>query len=310
MTLRLRGQVQLPPHLGDGGFDHGDVHLPSGRVFVAHTANGTVEVIDGIGLRHLATIDDCAEASGVLCSPDGAVVIAAARGAGHILVIDPTSIEVRRKIPVGGRPNGLAWDSLRQRVLVADVAGNSVSVVEPSTGRVLRTRELPGRPRWAAYEPTGDRYLVNVRTPAIVAVVDPESAEIVGTWPVSSAGPHGLDIDRAGQRAFVACDGSRLVTLDITTGQETDSVEIAGGPDAIWFHPKKDEVYVAIGDPGLLQVLDAEGMVVTDTIETGPGAQTTALDAQRQELFVFVPSSCSTLVFTVGLERAMGIEPT
>ncbi len=45
MALTLRGFVDLPPH-AKGGFDHGDVHLESGRVFVAHTDNGTVEIID------------------------------------------------------------------------------------------------------------------------------------------------------------------------------------------------------------------------------------------------------------------------
>jgi DNA-binding beta-propeller fold protein YncE len=96
---------------------------------MAHTANGTVEVIDGPKLRHLATIEDCDEASGVLCTPDGDAVIAAARGAGHILLIDPTTHAVRRKTPVGGRPNGLAWDSRRRRVLVA-------GELSPDAGRV------------------------------------------------------------------------------------------------------------------------------------------------------------------------------
>ena len=297
--LRLRGEVKLPAHLAEGGFDHGDVHLPTGRVFIAHTANGTVEVIDGAKLEHLATIDGCAEASGVLCDPDGHLVIAAARGAGQILAIDPTTHSVQRKISVGGRPNGLAWDSRRQRVLVADVAGNTVSIVEPSTGRIQVTSSLPGRPRWAGYESTTDRYLVNVRTPSMVAVIDAESGNIRNTWPVSSSGPHGLDIDRIARRAFVACDGGRLICLDSTIGQEVGSVEIAGGPDAIWFNPAKDHVYVAIGDPGLLQVVDTKEMAVLQTIETGAGTQTTAFDAKRQDLFIFRPSTCSVLAYAV-----------
>src|SRR5438552_3781694 len=91
MGLDLQGEVQLPSHQPPGGFDHGDVHPGSGRVYVAHTANGTVEVIDGERLEHLATIGDCAEASGVLCPAGVDLVFAAAREAGHVLVIlDPT----------------------------------------------------------------------------------------------------------------------------------------------------------------------------------------------------------------------------
>jgi hypothetical protein len=105
MALELRGEVQLPAHQGPGGFDHGDVHLGSGRVYVAHTANGTVEVIDGERLEHLATIGDCAEASGVVCPAGVDMVFAAARAAGHVLLILDSTQQVLSKIPVGGRPN-------------------------------------------------------------------------------------------------------------------------------------------------------------------------------------------------------------
>ena len=68
-TLSLRRYVALPKH-GSGGFDHGDVDISSGKVFVAHTANNAVEVIDGERLAHLATIPGCEEASGVMCAQD------------------------------------------------------------------------------------------------------------------------------------------------------------------------------------------------------------------------------------------------
>jgi hypothetical protein len=67
-TLALRQYVSLPPHQA-GDFDHGDVYLANGRVFIANTAAGTVEVVDGEHLCHLATIPGCPEASGVLCFP-------------------------------------------------------------------------------------------------------------------------------------------------------------------------------------------------------------------------------------------------
>ena len=56
-TLVLRQYIDLPFHSG-GDFDHGDVSLSSGYVFIANTAAGTVEVVDGERLRHLVTILD------------------------------------------------------------------------------------------------------------------------------------------------------------------------------------------------------------------------------------------------------------
>ena len=50
MGLRLIKQVDLPKHpFGGSGFDHGDVYNENGKVFVAHTANGSIEVIYGNG---------------------------------------------------------------------------------------------------------------------------------------------------------------------------------------------------------------------------------------------------------------------
>jgi hypothetical protein len=50
MTLVFNANVQLPKYSA-GGFDHGDVNPSSGRVFVSHTANGTVDVVDGTNRR-------------------------------------------------------------------------------------------------------------------------------------------------------------------------------------------------------------------------------------------------------------------
>src|SRR3989449_4567120 len=111
--LMLRQYIDLPFH-PEGDFDHGDVLLSNGFVFIANTAAGTVEVVDGERLRHLATIPGCPEASGVLCAQDDALIFAAAREAGKLLVIDPTTNAVRRSISVGSRPHRLAWDSLHK----------------------------------------------------------------------------------------------------------------------------------------------------------------------------------------------------
>jgi len=297
--LELGGEVQVPPHLGHGGFDHGDVYQPNGLVFVAHTANGTIEVIDGEALQHVATIPECREGSGVICPTGAGLVIAAARGAGEVLFIDPIELAVKGRVSVGGRPHGLAWDCRRGRVLVADVAGNSFSIVDGAGQRIVGAAALPGRPSWTIYDAEQDRFLVNIRDPAAVAVIDPEGATVRAIWSVSCGGPHGLDLDRAGDRAFAACDGGEMVCLSSVDGTEAAKVAIAGVPDAIWFNPAASSLYVAIAEPGLLQVIDTKRMAIAEAIKTEPGAQTTAFDVRRQDLYVFKPISCSVAAFHI-----------
>ncbi len=296
MGLTLRGYVALPPHAADG-FDHGDVDRASGQVFVAHTATGSVEVLDGERLAHLATIPGCPEASGVLCAQGDGLVFAAARGGGVVLVLDVASRAVRRTVAVGPKPNGLAWDAGRGRLLVADVEDFRARLVDPTTGDLLASAELPGRPRWCVYDRRGDRFLVNIREPACVAVLDAATLAPATQWDSPVAGPHGLDLDDAGGRAFVACDGGATVVLDLRTGRAVASVPIAGEPDAIWYDPVRERLYVAVGRPGVIQVVDCRALRVVEQVITEVGAHTTAFDPGRQRLYVFLPGSGRAAVY-------------
>jgi hypothetical protein len=93
--LALRKYIDLPFHPA-GDFDHGDVYLPNGYVFIANTAAGTVEVVDGERFHHIATVPGCPEASGVLCAQEERLVFAAARAEGKFLIIDAVSLKVLR----------------------------------------------------------------------------------------------------------------------------------------------------------------------------------------------------------------------
>jgi DNA-binding beta-propeller fold protein YncE len=299
--LTLVGRIQLPAHAA-GGFDHGDVHLPTGRVFVAHTANGTVEVLDGERLAFERTLPGCPEASGVLCTP-AERVFAAARGEGRVLVIDPHTCEVQQRLTVGPRPNGLAWDPIGGHLLVADVQAFDARLLDPATGVSLIVHELPGRPRWCVYDAPRQRFLVNVREPACVVALAAADLNEVSRIDGLPAGPHGLDLDRARDCAFVACDASVVAVLDLATDREVGRVPIAGEPDAIWFSQAAGRLYVAIGAPGLIDVVDAGSLAVVDQLATEEGAHTTAFDPQRRRLFVFLPRSCQASVYQEG-ERA------
>jgi YVTN family beta-propeller protein len=301
-TLILRQYIDLPPHPA-GNFDHGDVYLANGLVFIANTTAGSVEMVDGAQLRHLVTIPGCPEASGVLVAQEEGLVFAAARGAGKLLIIDPTTHTVLRTVPVGPRPNGLAWDPHRKHLLVADVQENRAHLVDPQAGEVIPQVQLPGRPRWAVYHQARDRFLINIREPACVAVLSADPFALVGQFPVWSPGPHGLDLDQEGHRAFVACDGGTVVMLDLTSGREQARVAIAGPPDAIWHNHQLSRLYVAIAHlgildeaPGVISVVNTRSMTVEEQIPTEVGAHTTAYDSLRQRLYVFLPS-CRVAVY-------------
>jgi DNA-binding beta-propeller fold protein YncE len=291
--------VPLPEHVS-GGFDHGDAHAASGRVFVAHTANDTVEVINGERLALEQTLVACPEGSGVLCTQDERPrVFAAARGNGTVLVFDANTCDLLRRIEVGPRPNGLAWDPLRGQLLVADVEQHDARLVDPETGACVATVGLPGRPRWCVYDSPRERFLVNIREPACVMALSAHDLQPVCRIDGLPNGPHGLDLDldQTGQRAFVACDAAMLAVIDLSNDHELGRIPFSGEPDAIWWNPHAGRLYVAIGQPGVIEVIDGRSLSVVEQVATEEGAHTTAFDHQRQRLYVFLPQSCHAAVY-------------
>jgi hypothetical protein len=54
---------------------------------------------------------------------------------------------------------------------------------------------------------------------------------------------------------------------------------------------------VAIGKPGVVDVIDGRELSVVQNVVTEEGAHTTAFDSQRNRLYVFLPQSCQAAVY-------------
>jgi DNA-binding beta-propeller fold protein YncE len=83
----------------------------------------------------------------------------------------------------------------------------------------------------------------------------------------------------------------------LTTDQEISRTQIAGEPDAIWYSSGSNALYVAIGNPGVVDVLDTRTLAVVRQVSTGKGAHTTAFDSKRRRLYVFLPATAQAAVF-------------
>jgi DNA-binding beta-propeller fold protein YncE len=72
------------------------------------------------------------------------------------------------------------------------------------------------------------------------------------------------------------------------------------GGGAFIFNASLRHLYVAIGDPGILQVFDTDTMKLLETVVTEPGAHTTAFDPDRNRVYAFLPETCRAAVFIDG----------
>src|SRR5438128_3595239 len=177
-VLDLVGYVDLPPHAGAGGFDHAAVHRRTRRVFVAHTANDAVDVIDAAAGRLVETIEGLPAVAGALVSDERDLVFTSNRGDNTVGVAAVAAPPAVARVAVGVRPNGLAYDARRHRLFVANVGDPAVpgsftvSVVDVATMAMVADVPVPGRTRWAVYDPVADVCHVNIADPPLIVALD------------------------------------------------------------------------------------------------------------------------------------------
>jgi DNA-binding beta-propeller fold protein YncE len=304
MTLRHLGFVDLPPHVGSGGFDHAAVHEPTGRIYVAHTANDAVDVIDTDARKCIGSVGKLTAVAGALVATAPDLVFTSNRGENTVGIFSPDDVTSVEKIGVGIKPNGLAYDPGRARLLAAHVGDPAipgsctVSVVDVRARKRIADVVVAGRTRWTVYDPIAGAFFVNIMDPPQIVMV--EAGEPVGirrVIPMPHAGPHGLDIDVTRRRLFCACDAAVLVEVDADTGAVVATETIAGVPDVVFFNAALGRLYVAIGDPGVIEVFDTAPLRRHETVATEAGAHTLSFDATRNVVCAFLPGSHRAAVY-------------
>ena len=105
------------------------------------------------------------------------------------------------------------------------------------------------------------------------------------------------DLDPATGRLFCACDAGVLIAIDAASGRVLADVALSGAPDVIFLNQRTGHLYVAIGDPGVIDIIDIAAMRREDVVPTEAGAHTLALDRKRSKVYAFLPQSHRAAVF-------------
>ncbi len=310
MALEEVGEIALPPHAKAGGFDHAAVHAGRSRLYVAHTTNDALDIVDCVTDRYLGSIPALPGVAGVLVSEARDLVFTSNRGEDTVAWFSPADEDRLVRVAVGARPNGLVYDPRRNLLLAANSGDParpgswSVSVVDVAARAVIAEVPSPGRTRWAVFDADAEAFHVNIVDPPQIIVLEArEPRRIARTIPIPVSGPHGLDLDPGTRRLFCACDGQALVTVDGRSGRLLAQADLGGVPDVVFVNPALGHVYVAIGDPGVIEVFETDPMRHVQTVPTEPGAHTLAFDQTRHRVYALLPMSHRAAVYVDGERR-------
>ncbi len=304
MALKHAGYIELPQHVKRGGFDHAAVHRGMGRLYLAHTVNDAIDVVDCRTHQYLHSIPHLTGVAGALVSEEQDLVFTSNRGEDTVGIFSPAHENKLVKVAVGTHPNGLAYDPARSLLLAANIGDPAIpgsftiSLVDVEKRALIADVPVPGRTRWAVFDAETEVFYVNIaHPPQIVAIESKSPGQVARAFPIPVAGPHGLDLDTGTRRLYCACDGKQLVSVGSQSGDILSQLETSGVPDVVFFNPGLKRLYVAIGDPGVIEVFETETMRRLETVPTERGAHTIAFDPDHNTVYAFLPESHRAAVY-------------
>ncbi len=271
---------------------------------MAHTANDAVDVIDIAAQKYVGSIGNLTAVAGALVAPGPDLIVTSNRGENTVAWFGPDDRAAVDRIGVGIRPNGLAYDPRRGRLLVAHVGdpaipgSATVAIVDVRARKRIIDIPVAGRTRWTIYDAAADAFHVNIADPPQIVVIG--ASDPVGIRrivPIAHAGPHGLDLDIVRRRLFCACDAGVLLEVHADGGTTLGAETIAGVPDVVFLDAVLGRVYVAIGDPGVIEVFDTTPLRRHEIIPTELGAHTLSFDGARHVVCAFLPGSHRAAVY-------------
>src|SRR5919201_4725803 len=158
MVLQRQTDIDLPAHRKAGGFDHAAVHRASARVYVAHTANDALDVIDGATARYLHSIPHLTGVAGALVSDERHLAFTSNRGENTVGIFALDAEAELVKVAVGIGTSGLAYDQCGVLLLAVNIGdpeqpgSQTVSLVDVGKRALVATVAVPGRTRWTVFD--------------------------------------------------------------------------------------------------------------------------------------------------------------
>src|SRR5262249_48914797 len=162
MALKHLGYVDLPAHVGSGGFDHAAVYQATGLVYVAHTANDAIDVIDMPTRKHVRTIVGLTAVAGALVDDASGLVFTLESRRRHCRHLLRECRAARRQ---GGRRPEAERTLVRSRPQAAalgarrdpkEPGSTTVSVIDVAKRQRIADVPVAGRTRWTVYDPRAD----------------------------------------------------------------------------------------------------------------------------------------------------------
>ena len=295
----LRAQDKAPLELSQsismdiqGKIDHLAVDVQGKRLFVAASANNSVQVIDLAQGKVVHKIEGLAEPQGIAWMPDLKRLAVACGEDGSCRIYDGDSYKLLKSIDFKKDGDNVRYDAEAKRLYVAHEAGG-LGIVDAEKMEKVGDIKLDGHPESFQLEKGGKRIFVNVPDARHIAVVDREKGAVLARWPLEKLeANYPMALDEASHRLLVGCrKPSKVLILDTETGKEVAQLTISRDTDDLFIDPPSRRIYLTAGE-GFIDTIeqkDADHYKRIWAQTTAAGARTSLFVPDLGTLYVAVP---------------------
>jgi YVTN family beta-propeller protein len=287
-TLKKVAAFDVP---GPGGkrFDYLAIDPDDHYLLSAHLAADRTYVIDLRTNAVVATVSDTPGVEGIEYVPELQKFYTSNAGDNTIGVVDLKTMKVVKKLPTEAKPDGSAYAAPFHKLYVSDERGKAEAVVDVRTDTIVTTLRFAGETGMPQYDPVARKVYVNLQDENVLAVIDPATDAVVGRYPVGRCqGNHGMALDSAHHRAFLACEGNNLMTVfNLDTHAAIADLPLPAGLDVIKFDAGLARIYVACssGAIAVFQADDADHYRKLEDFPVEPRVHTLAVDPATHRVY-------------------------
>ena len=216
-----------------------------------------------------------------------------------VTMFDTKTMKTIKTIDPGqASPDGILFDSYKQRVYIFSHPTKDATVIDAKDGTVAGTIDLGGTPEEGIADGKGKLYVMMQDMPGSVAVVDVNAMKTTAHYPIGDIGRcNGLALDPKNGVLFAACAASgnppvqpaqpKMVVLSAGDGKILATLDMPGGSDGAIFNPSTMEAFATLGNGKLFVVKEKSptSFDIEQVLDTMNGARTIALDSKTGHIF-------------------------
>jgi YVTN family beta-propeller protein len=215
---------------------------------------------------------------------------------------------VTATISVGTAPTGVAYDSTKGKMFVANSGFNTVSVISDSTNSVVSTVTAGTSPAGVTYDSAKGEVFVTNHGSGTVSVISDTTNAVVATVTVGTS-PNNIVYDSGKGEIFVVNSGDNTVSvISDSTNAVVATVTVGTSPYKVVYDSRLGEIFVANSGRNTISVISDSTNAVVATVTVGSSPTGEAYDAGKGETFVansidgtisVISDSSNTVVATV-----------